>query len=181
MPAIVARDGITRFTPSERLTSACRVIAPITTALPSSLMPFRLPSPPRSISSVGFASRNFRVGISVMPPATSLASSLASRLAASSRLAALTYSNSYIGPLPCLFRGHRCLVLLDRAPQPFRRQRHLDMADAERLQRIDDGIGDRRRRADRAGLAAAFDPERVVRAKRDIRRQHEVRQVVGAG
>ena len=60
-------------------------------------------------------------------------------------------------------------VLLDRAPEPFRGQRHLDMLDAERLQRIDDGVGDRRRRADRASLAATFDPERVVRAQRDIR------------
>src|SRR5439155_6194719 len=61
-----------------------------------------------------------------------------------------------------LLRSSSRLMLLDRAPQAFGRQRHLDMADAERLQRVDDGVGDRRRRADRAGLAAAFDAERVV-------------------
>ena len=40
MPAIAAKAGIARLTRSERLTSAWRVIAPITIASPSSLMPF---------------------------------------------------------------------------------------------------------------------------------------------
>ena len=71
-------------------------------------------------------------------------------------------------------------MLLDRAPQAFGRQRHLDMADAERLQRVDDGVGDRRRRADRAGLAAAFDAERIGRARRRLEAEIEERQVIGA-
>src|SRR5204862_5588393 len=159
--------------------SAWRVIAPITIPSPSSLMPFKDGIAARSISCVGLARRSFKVGISVMPPATSLASSSESRRAASSRLAGFWYSNSYIGR--SLFCRHRGFVLLDRAPQALGGQRHLDMLDAERLQRIDDGVGDCCRRADRTGLAATFDAERVVGAQRRMRRQREVRQIVGPG
>src|SRR5436190_2180137 len=178
MPAIAAKAGIARLTTSERLTSAWRVIAPITTASPSSLMPLSAGIAERSTSCVGLARRIFKVGIKVIPPATSLASSSPSSRVTSSRLAGFWYSNSYIGL--SLFGGERGFVLLDRAPQALGGQRHLDMADAERLQRVDDGVGDRRRSADRAGLAAAFDSERVVGAQRHMRRQREIRQIVGA-
>src|SRR5712671_232541 len=178
MPAIAASAGIARLTTSERLTSACRVIAPITMASPSSPMPFSDGIAERSTSCVGLARRIFKVGIKVIPPATSFASSSPSRRVTSSRLAGFWYSNSYIGL--SLFGGERGFVLLDRAPQSLGCRRHFDMPDAERLQRIDDGVGDRRRRADRAGLAAAFDAERVVGAQRHVSGQREIRQIVGA-
>jgi hypothetical protein len=88
MPAIAASAGIPALTTAERLTSTCRVIAPITTVSPSSVMPARPGTAARSISCDGLARRSFSVGSSVMPPATSLASSSPSRPAASARLVA---------------------------------------------------------------------------------------------
>ena len=66
-------------------TSAWVVIAPMTSASPSILMPFNSATPDRSTRSVGWANRCFKVGIRVWPPATTVASSLlASSDAASS-------------------------------------------------------------------------------------------------
>ena len=42
-----------------------------------------------------------------------------------------------------------------------------DVGDAERRERVDDRVDDRRRGADRAGLADALDAERVGRARGD--------------
>ena len=74
----------------------------------------------------------------------------------------------------------RLAVLLDHAPQCFGGCRHVEMPNPERFQRIDQGVGDRRWRTDRPGLAAAFDAERVVRAQRRMRVDLERRQVVRA-
>ena len=52
----------------------------------------------------------------------------------------------------------RCL---DRLPHLLGRRRHVDMRDAERRERIDHGVHDRGERADIAGLARAFDAERI--------------------
>ena len=46
--------------------------------------------------------------------------------------------------------------------------------------RVDDGIDQRRRRADRAGLAGALDAERVGAARHDIVRELDPRQRIGA-
>ena len=46
--------------------------------------------------------------------------------------------------------------------------------------RVDNGIDDRRRRADGAGLAATFDAERIVRARGHFGGDFERRQIVGA-
>ena len=54
--------------------------------------------------------------------------------------------------------------VLHGSPDPRRRQRHLDVVDADRLQRVEHRADDRRRRADRAGLATALGAERVVGA-----------------
>jgi hypothetical protein len=90
MPAMAASAGRPCLTTGERLTSACRVIAPITIASPASVMPRNDVIAARSIRSDGRARRCFRVGSRVMPPASSFASSLAaSKLAISSRLAGL--------------------------------------------------------------------------------------------
>jgi len=59
-------------------------IPPITTLLPSTLMPASSLMPPRSTTSLGLARRCFSVGIKVMPPDIGRASSLPfSRLTAS--------------------------------------------------------------------------------------------------
>ena len=48
--------------------------------------------------------------------------------------------------------------VVDRAPDVFRRRRHLLMVHAQRVQRIDDGVHHGRQRADRAiGLARQID------------------------
>ncbi len=57
-------------------TSACVVIAPMTTARPLRSMPFISATAPRSTRFAGEASRCFMVGSSVCPPASSFASSL---------------------------------------------------------------------------------------------------------
>ena len=46
----------------------------------------------------------------------------------------------------------------DRRPHPIRRRRHLDLPDAERRQRVEHRIDDRRQCADRAGLARSLGP-----------------------
>ena len=63
------------------------------------------------------------------------------------------------------FRGaFRRGWLLSGAPDDLRGRRH--RCDALVAERIDDRVDHRRRRADRAHLAAALDAERVVRAQR---------------
>ena len=54
------------------------------------------------------------------------------------------------------------------------------MLDPERGERVDDRIDQRRRRADRPGLARALEAERVGAARHDIVGELDRRQVVGA-
>jgi len=86
-PASAAKAGTPRLTTSERLTSTWRVIAPMTTLSPSSLIPVNAGIAERSMSCDGLARRSFSVGISVIPPETSFASASPRARAASSRLA----------------------------------------------------------------------------------------------
>src|ERR1700730_6842638 len=51
--------------------------------------------------------------------------------------------------------------LLDRGPDLLRRERHVEMRDAEWRQRIEHGVHDRRRCADRAALADPLHSERI--------------------
>ena len=53
------------------------------------------------------------------------------------------------------------------------------MTDAVRLECVDDGVRQRRRRTDRAGLAAALHAERIVRAQGGVGGQRKGGQVVG--
>ena len=54
------------------------------------------------------------------------------------------------------------LRLLDRAPDPLGRGRHLDVGDAEMREGVDDRVDHGRSRRDRAGLPHALRAERVV-------------------
>ena len=79
-----ASAGSAFFTSAEAATSAWQVIAPITTSLPSTLMPFSAATAPRSIRSLGAASRSLSEGSSDMPPATRRGSLVLLSLAAAS-------------------------------------------------------------------------------------------------
>ena len=118
-------------------------------------MPVRLTSTP------GCASRCFSVGISVCPPASAWASSAPS---------AATASATVVGPheIECVHR------LLSYAAAIAAQTRAGDSGMSiwstlmpAAVQRVEHRVDQRRRRADRAGLAAALHPERVVGAGRD--------------
>src|SRR3990170_4678191 len=65
-------------------------------------------------------------------------------------------------------------------PEPRGRQRHVEMRDPERGQRVDGGVDDGGRDADAAGLAHALGPERVARRGRAGLLDQDVRHLVGA-
>src|SRR3979411_160223 len=167
MPASEASAGIAFLTPLEADTSACRTIAPIVTALLSAFSAFRSPIALRSIRSVGDDRRSFIACTRLWPPARDLPSSfLKARARASFTVEGRWYSNACIANLlGCLVHG---------APHGLRRGGHRDVPHAE-------GVGDRvhhrRRRADRARLAAALHAERIVRAARLAGVQLEERDI----
>src|SRR5450759_4106624 len=179
-PATCASTRSHSCTFFDAATSAWRVSVPITTLVPMTLMPRSSGRSPRSIMALGLASRNLSGGIRLWPPANSFASAfLRASEAASLRLDGRWYSNEYMS-VSRLKRFRVCFRRLHRLPHALRRRRHFDIPDAERRERVDDRVDHRRRRADRAGFAAALDPERVVRARRDFGADLERRQVVGA-
>src|SRR5262249_34814855 len=70
---------------------------------------------------------------------------------------------------------------VQRLPYGARGRRHVDVADAGlAVERIDDGVDRRRRRADGAGLARALDAERIRRARHVVGGERERRASVGA-
>src|SRR5262249_26824902 len=169
------------FSTFDDSTSQCVVIAPIEIMPLSSLIPVRPGTLRRSIRCLGCARRSFIIGIRLWPPARILASSSLPRsFSASATLAGAWYSNAagYMGasPLAAGLRG------LDGLPHTLGRERHrLDMVDAERAQRVDDGIHDRGRGGDGSGLTRALDSERIHgrRRHRTLRLVH--REHVGLG
>src|SRR5579863_4898841 len=72
------------------------------------------------------------------------------------------------------------LCRLNCLPYPLRRRWHIDLLDAKRRERVNNGVDHRGWCADRSCLTAAFDPERIVRAWSLFRADLEIRQVVGA-
>ena len=58
-------------------------------------------------------------------------------------------------------RGRSRARVLNRPPDPLRRERHVEVRDAPRLERVDHRVRHRRRRPDRRRLADALRPERV--------------------
>ena len=69
------------------------------------------------------------------------------------------------------------LLAVNGVPDPVGRRRHFQLVVADR---VGDGVDHGGGRADRAGLAAALDAERIARAQRRGVVQLERRQVVGA-
>src|SRR5262245_14534542 len=70
-----------------------------------------------------------------------------------------------------------CMV--HRLPDALGPQRHVDVADLERVERVDHRVHHRRRRADGRRLADALGAERVDRSRRDRLVGDERREVVG--
>src|SRR6185436_2019449 len=157
MPAIAASAGIAFFTSAECATSEWRAIAPTVTLLPSALMPARSLMAPRSMMSEGEDRRSFIAWTSDWPPASSLASPLASA-AASFTLEGRWYLNA------CMAISSGCFLVFQSRPHRLRRRGHRHVLDPER---IGDRIHERGRRADRTGFAATLHAERVVGAGRD--------------
>src|SRR5215831_9196501 len=65
-------------------------------------------------------------------------------------------------------------------PDYLRRGGAGEIGDAERGQRVEDGVGNGREGGDRAGFTAAFDPEGVSRAAGAVEADMKGWQVVGA-
>src|SRR5690349_2421227 len=159
--AIAQSDGITFLISAECATSACRVIAPISTVLPDALIPVNSFKEPKSIRSEGDERRSFIACTRLWPPARYLPSAFfPARASASLLLEGRWYSNA-------------CMAfLLEMFPHGVRRRRHGHVLDPERVgDRVHHGGGG----ADRAGLAAALHAERVVRARRLARVDLELR------
>src|SRR6185437_16640233 len=175
-PGTAARPGIACCITGELATSACRVIAPTTTERPLSSTPARPSTSERSISADGLASRCFITGISEWPPASSLPSGLRDNSPAAWRTVVGRWNVKLYILLSPLFRRLACRRgLLHRRPDRVGGGRHGYLLAADRVgYRIDH----RRRRRDRARLAAAFDAERIGGRFRFGQPDRERRQVV---
>src|SRR5712691_10175702 len=69
----------------------------------------------------------------------------------------------------------------DRAPNPLRRRRHVDVGDPEAaIERVDDGVDDGGAGADGAGLARALEAERIGLARHVAAFERVGRRVIGA-
>jgi hypothetical protein len=64
---------------------------------------------------------------------------------------------AFLVAVDCARPRHRCCPVSYRPPDPLWRGGHFDVADAEWGERVDEGVGDGRERADIAGFAGAFD------------------------
>jgi len=68
----------------------------------------------------------------------------------------------------CALSGKHQGTGSDRPPDPLRGRWADEIRDTERCKRVEDGVGDGRECADGAGLAAAFNAERVGGAPRAV-------------
>src|SRR5665213_3762229 len=80
-------------------------------------------------------------------------------------------------PLSVVVRAARIMNLL---PEPIRAGGHVDVLDAERRQRVADGIDDCDRACDRAGFANALDAKLVGWRRGDGSAELKVWELVGA-
>src|SRR5262249_42734956 len=170
-----------------------RTIAPSLTPLAEILISRISGSLRRSTRSVGVASRKASIGIRLWPPAIAFASPSreASRATASASVVGHAYSScgnfmdsifrlerrrdGRLGQLTLDFpsgQRSRLLRILDELPQPRRRQRQIARLDAERSERVGDGVRDHAADRNDAALARALGPERIVRRGLLLERDH---------
>ena len=161
-------------------------MAPMTRASPSSRTPAARRPCCRSTSTLGNARRSRSTGMSDWPPARILPSSPASPRAVTASATVVggdvvelggdhARTSAVVAAAGGAAVGDRCAavgdgpsrrsgaVRVDGPPDPLGGGRHDDVVDAERAQRVDDGVHDRRGRGDAAGLADALDAEHVAR------------------
>src|SRR5947209_7324231 len=153
------------------------VIAPMTSAPPSSRMPVMPGTLRRSTTCAGVARRNFISGTRLWLPAMTLASApcCERRASASAMVFGTWYSN-----------GAGYMVVSSLAarsahgfPEASRGERHVEVADAERRERIHHRVCDGGSRGDGSRLARSLDAERVHGRGRLGACQLEERHVVG--
>src|SRR5437868_14202648 len=171
--ASTASAGIVPFATAEFATSACRVIAPITSASPSLRMPANSEMPRKSTSVPGCASRSFIAATRLCPPARGLPPVLARAFAASASVFGSWYSKVYMNF--SLTPG-----ALNRLPHAMRRCRHVEMRDPDARQCVHHRIHQRGRSANCSRFATPFCAQGIVRARRHFRPHFERWDVVGA-
>src|SRR3990172_10377805 len=167
------------------LISAYVVMAPmaIVPGLPpapgSSRIVLSPPIRPRSTRKAGDASRSFRTGMRLWPPASSLASPGcdARKAAASAREAGARYSN--LGGIMIMASSSDDLRFPNGPQDLFRGDGQRSHFHAERRQGVLHGVGDRGQRADGATFANRLCSEQRCRARRLHMRQFETRQAHG--
>src|ERR1700694_2928145 len=81
--------------------------------------------------------------------------------------------------LPSIAR--RPARLLNLLPEPVRAGRHVYVLDAQRAQRVTDGVDDRDRAGDGAGLADTLHAQLICRRGCDRAPELELRKLVGRG
>src|SRR5262245_39788765 len=164
-PAVSGTTGQIPTATSDANTDAWVASAPIVSS-PFPSMPSSPGIPPRSTSAAGAASLSFIIGSRLWPPAIGREPSTSpSRAIASSRLVGRWYSNS-AGRIVYIAASLLTLRLSHRLPHALRRERHVEVPDPERRERVDDRVHDRGRRGDRPRLAGALDAERVHLGRR---------------
>jgi hypothetical protein len=82
--------------------------------------------------------------------------------------------------LCCLLRCLRHPLRVDRRPHPARGRRHVDMVDAERLERIENGADHCGWRTSGASFASAFDAEWIGCRRHLGQLRYKLRKVLGA-
>src|SRR5437016_5681888 len=173
-PAASAAIGSFARISSDEARAACVVSAPIKSAPCASRTPVRPSTFRRSTRCAGCARRSFINGTRLWLPASTFASSpywpRSARASESVEGAWYSKGAEYMGSSSVAPQG---------LPDASRSERHVDVADAERRDRVHHGVGDGGGGGDGPGLARAFDPERVHRGRR-LRPPHLDRgQVVG--
>src|SRR5256885_2594159 len=176
-PAASGRMGSFLRRSSDRSMVRWLVSAPMTRAPPSSRMPVMPGTLRRSTTWAGVARRNFMSGTRLWLPAMSFASPpcCERRASASAMVFGAWYSNDAGYMVVSSLAARRA----DRFPDATGGERHVEVADAERRQRIHHGIGHRGSRGDGSRLAGSLDAERVHRRRRLGAAQFEEWHVVG--
>src|SRR6218665_1576398 len=185
-----ASAGMAACTSALRATSTWRVIAPMTRALPARRMPASSSMPSRAMTCPGLVrggdGGGWPGGGGPGAAAWGAAGSARGPVACRRRRSAGLRRPGWRG-LRSLMRTCGCssgfgawIGLLDGLPYAVGRCRHIEVAHAQRAQRVEYGVDHRRRRAYGPGLAATLGAQRAVRAGRAYMAQFEIGEVVRA-